>query len=352
MSYIDGWAAINLEMPDRIPRTEYSAHFHWELVKKVTGINAGAKSSLEIQNKASSKFMKAWNYDFFWNILIHNQIYNGMHTKMGHAEYAAEVSDYDNELSLLYDDPEDALFFDPWEMYGKRDKNTIIRDLNADYRSKCELNSDTVNMTGIYVTCMSGLIEIFGWDILLSAAGIDSNGFGEVTNRYASWIKQYFDALAECEAPVVMIHDDIVWTAGAFLHPDWYRKYIFPNYKKCFTPLIESGKKIIYTSDGNYNQFIDDVAATGIHGFVLEPTTDMKYIAEKYGKTHVFIGNADTRILLSGTKEEIRTEVKRCMEIGKKYPGFFMAVGNHIPPNTPIENALYYNEVYEELSKR
>ena len=84
----------------------------------------------------------------------------------------------------------------------------------------------------------------------------------------------------------------------------------------------------------------------------MEPTTDMRYIAEKYGKTHAFVGNADTRILLSGTKADIYNEVKRCMDIGKNCPGFFMAVGNHIPPNTPVENALYYNEVYEELSKR
>ena len=40
------------------------------------------------------------------------------------------------------------------------------------------------------------------------------------------------------------------------------------------------------------------------------------------------------------------------MDIGKKCPDFFMAVGNHIPPNTPLENALYYNEVYETMSKR
>ena len=78
----------------------------------------------------------------------------------------------------------------------------------------------------------------------------------------------------------------------------------------------------------------------------------MAYIAEKYGKTHSFIGNADTRILLRGSKEDICNEVKRCMDIGKKYPGFFMAVGNHIPANTPVENALYYNECYEKLSKR
>jgi uroporphyrinogen-III decarboxylase len=66
------------------------------------------------------------------------------------------------------------------------------------------------------------------------------------------------------------------------------------------------------------------------------------YIAQKYGKTHVFIGNADTRILLSGPKEKIRAEVERCMAIGKHCPGFFMNVGNHIPANTPVENALYY----------
>jgi len=29
-----------------------------------------------------------------------------------------------------------------------------------------------------------------------------------------------------------------------------------------------------------------------------------------------------------------------------------MAVGNHIPPNTPVDNALFYNEVYEELAQR
>ena len=77
-----------------------------------------------------------------------------------------------------------------------------------------------------------------------------------------------------------------------------------------------------------------------------------KYIAEKYGKTHSFIGNADTRILLYGSKDDIYREVKRCMDIGKNCPGFIMAVGNHIPSNTPVENALYYNEVFEKMRRR
>ena len=199
---------------------------------------------------------------------------------------------------------------------------------------------------------MSGLIELLGWDMLLTAAGLDQRRFGEFTNRYAKWIGQYFDALAASEAPVVMIHDDIVWTSGPFIHPDWYRNYIFPAYKGMFQPLVETGKKIIFTSDGDYTCFIDDIAGAGVHGFVLEPVTDMTYVAEKYGQTHVIIGNADTRVLLSGSHDAIYREVKRCMQIGRGCPGFFMAVGNHIPANTPVENSCYYNQVYNELARR
>jgi uroporphyrinogen-III decarboxylase len=108
----------------------------------------------------------------------------------------------------------------------------------------------------------------------------------------------------------------------------------------------------MYTSGGDYTRFVDDIAECGVHGFVLEPFTDMSYIAEKYGQTHVFIGNADTRILLGGNQAAIRAEVERCMAIGKHCPGFFLAVGNHIPPNTPVESVLYYQQVYEELCVR
>ncbi len=352
MSYQDGWAAIHLQMPDRVPRTEYSVESHWELVNLVLGTKITPNSPAPERTAASMQFMKAWNMDFRFNVRIFAAIFGDYRTKMGHAAYAAGAVDYRDDRGSPFQEPEDVLAFDPWEVFGKKDKKEIIRMYDDHYDEQQKQNDDIVNMTGVYVTGMSGAIDLFGWDMLLLAAGVDSDGFGEVMNRYESWIGQYFEALAACKSPVIMVHDDIVWTEGAFLHPDWYRKYLFPNYKKMFAPIIESGKRLIYTSDGNYTEFIDDIAQCGVHGFVMEPLTDMKYIAEKYGKTHVFVGNADTNVLLRGTKEDIYNEVKRCMDIGKSCPGFFMAVGNHIPSNTPIENCLYYNEVYEKLSKR
>ncbi len=352
MSRQDGMAAIHLEMPDRVPRTEYSAESHWPLVSRVTGMTVTENSPEAERSRAAAAFRRAWEYDFNWSIRIHNGIFGDKRTTMGHAKYAAGGVDFDAEVHLLYEDPEDAFGFDPWTLYGPVDHAAEVAAFNRHYADNAAADPDAVAMTGIYTTCMSGLIEVFGWDTLLCAAGIDAAGFGEVANRYCDWMAQYFRALADSDAPVVMIHDDIVWTSGAFLHPDWYRKYIFPNYRRLFAPVIESGKKIMYTSDGNYTAFIDDIAACGVNGFVMEPTTDMAYIAQKYGRTHAFVGNADTRILLSGTREEIEAEVRRCMDIGKSCPGFFMAVGNHIPSNTPVENALIYQEAYLRHARR
>ncbi len=352
MSLYHGMAALNLEMTDRVPRTEYSAEMSFDLIKATTGITVSANSTPAEMRAAQREFYKAWNYDFMWNIVIKANFLGKYYTDMGHATFDEGGSDFREVGGKVFTTPQEALAFDPMENLPHYTEKELIEVFDKDYDDRCDMSPDAVNMTGTYITAMSGIIDMLGWDTLLMAAAIDREGFGKLMERYTDWMVPFFRALANCKSPVVMAHDDIVWTSGPFIHPDWYRTYLFPMYKKLFDPVLESGKKLIYTSDGTFTSFIDDIAATNVHGFVMEPTTDMSYIAEKYGKTHVFIGNADTRVLLLGTKDDIYNEVKRCMDIGKHCPGFFMAVGNHIPPNTPLDNALWYQECYEKLSKR
>jgi hypothetical protein len=352
MSYQDGWAAINLEMPARVPHTEYSLQGHWEVIKRSTGLVVTPDSPEQMKLEAAHALFKAWNFDFGWSTYLSNQPFGDLRTDMGHAEYQAGGIDWREARPCPFTTPEEVLAFDFYNAYGKIERAQWAAIFSEQYAENCRQVPDQVNMTGIYTTLVSGLLEIFGWEMLLLAAGTDQAAFGSTANRYADWMLQYFEALADSSAPVVMVHDDMVWTSGPIFSPRWYREFIFPNYRKLFAPLREAGKKIMFTSDGDYTKFIDDLAGCGINGFVMEPMTDMAYIAEKYGKTHVFIGNADTRILLNGSRDEIRAEVGRCMAIGKPYPGFFLAVGNHIPPNTPVENVMYYQELYEKMSKR
>ncbi|MDA3963448.1 MAG: hypothetical protein PF961_21890 [Planctomycetota bacterium] len=354
MSYADGWAALHLDMPARVPRTEYSAESHWDLVAAVTGDPVTLNSSDATKLDAQSAFTgsQGWDYAFRWSILLSRQAFGSIRTKMGHAVYAAGGGDRDDEQFCPFTTPEEVLAFDPVATWGRPDHAEWVRRFERHYQQQVTTQPDCVAMTGVYVTLVSGLIEIFGWELLLTALGLDPLGFGALTTRYANWVLPYFEALADAEVPVVMVHDDICWSSGPFCSPAWYREYVFPNYRRLLQPLIDSGKRIAYTSDGDFSLFIDDIAACGVHGFVMEPTTNMAAIAERYGRSHFFVGNVDTRVLLGGDRGAIKAEVERCMAIGKSCPGFMLAVGNHIPANTPVDAALYYDEVYRALARR
>ena len=354
MSLEDGYAAINLEMPARVPRYELSVDdYHYALMREVTGVEVRRESDDRTKRKAQSEFVRAWNYDIYCTGGDSaGDAISTKYTNMGHANYAEQGADFDDDIRCPFDGPEDVFSFDPWETYGAKDHRDLVSSFNDSYNDRRRLFPDAVNTAGVYHTLMSGMIAIFGWELLLQAAALSLEKFGDTVNRYATWMQQYYDAVAESETPVVYSHDDLVWTEGPFIHPDWYRKYIFPNLKRLWEPARQAGKKVLFQCDGNYTMFAGDIAAAGNSGFWFEIFTDLEYVAQKYGDTHFIIGNADCRILTFGRKEDIRAEVERCLDIGKRCPGYFMCVSGHIPPNVPVENALYYNEVYNELMWR
>jgi hypothetical protein len=353
MSYDDGWAALNLEAPSRVPHYEPSAEaYHWDLIRAVTGLEVDVNSPQELRDQASRAFVKAWNYDLFFGNAAWNDILDARSTFMGHAVYAKDGGDFYQPTACPFDSPEEGLALDFFETYGQKDHAQLVERFNGQYHWQAEAFPDAVNTTGVYVTLMSGLIAIFGWDMLLLMAGTDQAAFGKLCDRYAEWIQQYYAAAADSDAPVMYCHDDLVWTEGPFLHPDFYRAHIFPHFETYWAPAIEAGKKVLYTGDGNYVQFAQDIADAGCHGFWFECFTDLKYMTETFGKTHVLIGNGDCRPLTFGTKDDVRAEVERCMALGKDCPGYFMCISGHIPANVPVENALYYYDIYNELGRR
>jgi uroporphyrinogen-III decarboxylase len=127
------------------------------------------------------------------------------------------------------------------------------------------------------------------------------------------------------------------------MSPDFYRAAIFPRYKELWRVLKEAGKKVLFCSDGDWTMFIDDIAEAGADGFIFEPMVSLDAVVERYGKTHCIVGSkSDCRTLTFGTKDDIRREIDATLELAFECPGFMYAVGNHIPSNVPVDNALYY----------
>lgn len=343
MSYRIGWEAINLDMPERVAHTEYCSHPL--LVQAITGIDPRVDASGWVA------FYDAVGYDLIWDT-NDGPPWEGRQTSMGHAVFQQDGTDFDTNVHCPFTCPEEVLEFDPVAEYGVPDVEERARYFEAIYQAGQSGHPNQIYTAGYYKTIFSACIQSFGWEMFLCAAPLDYERFDRVLEGFFQISMANFLAWARTSAPVFICHDDIVWTQGPVFHPAWYRRYIFPRYTKLWRVIKESGKKLLFCSDGDFTQFVDDIAEAGADGFIFEPLTDLRYIVERYGQSKVIIGNVDTRILTFGNRSDIHAEVKRCMDFGKPCPGFFIAVGNHIPHNVPISNALYYFELVEELGRR
>ncbi len=113
----------------------------------------------------------------------------------------------------------------------------------------------------------------------------------------------------------------MVWSQGAFMYPDFYRTAIFPRYKKLWQTLHEAGKTVLFCSDGDFTEFIDDIADAGADGFIFEPMTSLDYAVEKYGKTKVIVSSkVDCRTMTFGRKERHPLRDRRDAETGEGLP--------------------------------
>jgi len=337
MSYERGNAAFNLQPTDVIPHTQYITHPDWiaHLQAKLGKPDAGAAELLD--------------FDFSWSV-DGPTTPQGRYTDMGHAVFQADGSDYRLPVDSPFQDLEEIYDLDPFAEYGRIDVDAQAEQYKTWWAQAS--GGDYVTSGGTYKSVISFAIAAFGWENLLIAAGTDEERFGGLLNRWADYLMQWVEAWCRTDIEIYHTHDDMVWTAGAIFRPAFYDEFVFPNFKRYWDRAKDAGKKVLFTSDGTYTEFVDAIAAAGADGFVFEPTTDLEAVCAKYGQTHVIIGNADCRILTFGTPDEVRAEVKRCLDLGRDCPGYFFAVGNHIPPNIPIANADACIEAYWEMRGR
>jgi hypothetical protein len=266
----------------------------------------------------------------------------GRVTDMGHAEFLADGSDKRETVSCPFQNVEQALAFDAVAEYGLPDFDELVAYYERTHQERVKARPDLLVPGGYYRTIVSGAIEAFGWDMLLQAAAYPKE-FDRVLETFFQRSLHHYRAWAKTSIQAFISHDDMVWSQGPFMRPDFYRSAIFPRYRKLWDVLKEAGKKVLFCSDAQWTWCMDDIAAAGADGFIFEPMTSFDYAVEKFGKTHAIIGSkVDCRTLTFGSREQIAAEVDASLKIGLRCPGWIAAVGNHIAPNVPVENALFY----------
>jgi hypothetical protein len=337
MSYQIGMDALNLRPTPRLAHTEYCDH--QPLIRAVTGLS-------DTDRRAEPRFYDLWDYDFIWSTDNGPEPWDtrGRTTDMGHTEYDEGGSDRREPKVCPFKDAEEALSFNAVAEYGLTDMAKLVRYYEDKYQNMRRRCPNQVWTGGYYNTLVSGAIAIFGWDCLLEAAAYRDR-FTKVLDSIHQQTMHHVRAWAQTSIEVFMCHDDMVWSQGPFMRPDFYRAEIFPRYKEAWSVLKKAGKKVVFTSDGYWSMFVDDLVEAGADALCFEPMMPLAPVVEKYGQTHCLLASCvDARTLTFGTHAGIQAEIDATLKLARDCRALMFAVGNHIPANIPMDNALFYIE--------
>ena len=152
---------------------------------------------------------------------------------------------------------------------------------------------------------------------------------------------------------VAQVTDDLGSQTGPLIGMELYREFYAPHHKRFIDLCHEFGIKVFHHDDGGCRPFLPILVEMGID--ILNPVQwncpgmDMLDLKAEFGKRICFHGGVENqRILPFGTPEEVRAEVRHCIDsLAGDGTGYILAPCHNLQVNTPVENIIaMYDEVW------
>ena len=160
--------------------------------------------------------------------------------------------------------------------------------------------------------------------------------------------------LARAGIDILLLDDDVAMPTGLLISPDTWRYHFKDRMARVINIAREESPELLifYHSDGNFTRLIPDLVDIGIN--VINPVQpdcmDGAAIKREFGDRLAMWGTVGTaRLWDEGTPDQIRTEVRRCMEtMGPE--GLLMAPAYDID-FAPFENIIAFVEAVKDFGK-
>jgi uroporphyrinogen decarboxylase len=154
---------------------------------------------------------------------------------------------------------------------------------------------------------------------------------------------------------LIALGSDLIWAGddfgtqnGMMISPELWRKHFKPRYERMFAEFkrLKPDVKIAYHSCGSIAQIIPEYIEIGLDFLnPIQPAAvgmDLGVLYDEYHDRLGFFGGVDVQnILPKGSTDDVRREVRRCMDATKK-ERFIIAPAHNIQPDTPVENILAF----------
>jgi uroporphyrinogen decarboxylase len=176
-------------------------------------------------------------------------------------------------------------------------------------------------------------------------------------NRIFNFLYEYHRRMFDtCEGliDVTQVTDDFGTQNGGMISLKVFREFYKPYMEK-FVDLAHSFElKVFHHDDGSIRSFIPDLVDMGIE--ILNPLQwscpgmDLEGLKRDFGRALCFHGGVDNqRILPFGTTQEVRNEVRHCINaLASDETGYILAPCHNIQTVSPIENIIaMYDEAWK-----
>jgi uroporphyrinogen decarboxylase len=184
--------------------------------------------------------------------------------------------------------------------------------------------------------------QLMGFESMAYALHDDPGLVEAVVERVGTFLFAVFKTAAAIPGvSALWLADDIAHADGFFFSPAFYRRVLFPWFRKYGEVAASRKLPLIYHNDGRFWEVIPDLVACGISALQpIEPKAmDIVEVKRQWGKHLALIGNIDLgRTLTLGTPEEVEAEVKQRIRELAPGGGYCVGSSNSIASYVPLAN--------------
>lgn len=154
----------------------------------------------------------------------------------------------------------------------------------------------------------------------------------------------------------VWLLDDIAYSEGLLVSPEFLRKHVFPWFRGIGELCRQRGLPLLYHSDGTFWAVINDLLDVGIQAIhPIEPKgmgADLGRLKGQLGGRLCFIGGIDLDILVRGSPHDVARETRRVLDALAQEGGYLAGSSNTVTEAVPLANYRAMLQTVWEYGKR
>ncbi len=173
-----------------------------------------------------------------------------------------------------------------------------------------------------------------------------------ILEHYARGVSKLALAMADHRVDAIKVSSP--FAGSGFISLAFYRKFVLPFESMIARAVRQRGLPVYIHTCGAISDRLELMVEAGFSGIeCLDPpplgNVELADAKRRVGKSVFIKGNLDpVNLLLRKTKEEVRREALRTLEVGKPGGRFILSTACSIAPHTPRENVQVLSEVIEE----